>query len=53
LFDAKKTYVTLYVAHDNIPASRVYGRVGFAETGVPGVEDWVEIGFEDTDRGHW
>lgn len=49
--------VVLYVSHGN-PAARVYNRVGF--TGLdanlpapPEVENWLEIGFQNTQRGHW
>lgn len=55
-----KHYVVLYVAHDN-SAARVYERVGFVGLGqgpqknVPGVERWLEIGFDRSrvDLGHW
>ncbi|KAG8933442.1 hypothetical protein FRC02_011820 [Tulasnella sp. 418] len=57
LFEAKKSAVVLFVAHDNKAAEKVYDRVGFAGLcGKPrpeGVSDWIEIGFEDTDLGHW
>ncbi|QRW09241.1 GNAT family acetyltransferase [Ceratobasidium sp. AG-Ba] len=51
-----KESVVLYVSHEN-PAEKVYHRVGF--TGLCGtprpvvVEDWLEIGFKGTIRGHW
>ena len=48
--------VVLYVGHTN-SAARVYDRVGFVglsgKPKVSGVEDWLELGFENTDRGHW
>ncbi|KAG9011317.1 hypothetical protein FRB93_003119 [Tulasnella sp. JGI-2019a] len=57
LFGQRKDSVVLYVAHDNEPAERAYHRVGFGGLcGTPAefeVEDWLEIGFENTDRGHW
>jgi len=56
LLEVQKHSVVLFVAHDNLPAATVYSRVGFVGiNGTPreGVEDWVEIGFVDTARGHW
>ncbi|EJD54426.1 hypothetical protein AURDEDRAFT_110076 [Auricularia subglabra TFB-10046 SS5] len=48
--------VVLYVGHTN-SAARVYDRVGFVglsgKPKVDGVEDWLELGFANTDRGHW
>lgn len=49
--------VVLYVSHGN-PAARVYNRVGFLglepnQPCPPLVENWLEIGFQGTDRGHW
>ncbi|KAG9087981.1 hypothetical protein FRC06_002277 [Ceratobasidium sp. 370] len=56
LYRDGKESVVLYVSHEN-PAEKVYHRVGFAGlcgTPRPGlVEDWLEIGFEGTIRGHW
>ncbi|KAG9094618.1 hypothetical protein FS749_012114 [Ceratobasidium sp. UAMH 11750] len=56
LYRDGKESVVLFVSHEN-PAEKVYHRVGFAGlcgTPRPGpVEDWLEIGFEDTIRGHW
>lgn len=48
--------MVLFVAHDNGAAEKVYHRVGFQ--GLMGrtaqdVEDWIEIGFVNTERGHW
>ncbi|TFK36975.1 hypothetical protein BDQ12DRAFT_724793 [Crucibulum laeve] len=56
-----KESVVLYVAHDNNAARKVYDRVGFlglkkeAYGNVPGVEPWLEIGFdrESVDLGMW
>lgn len=57
LYELGKTSVVLFVAHDNKAAEKVYDRVGFQGLwGKPrpeGVNDWVEIGFEDTELGHW
>lgn len=49
--------VVLYVSHGN-PAARVYNRVGFQGLDdtmpiPPLVENWLEIGFQATNRGHW
>jgi len=53
-----KQQVALYVAHDNRGAVKAYHRVGFVGLSdtepVPAdVENWVEIGFLDTVKGHW
>jgi ribosomal protein S18 acetylase RimI-like enzyme len=53
-----KQSVVLFVAHDNPAARNVYRRVGFVgleNEVVPGVERWLEIGFDRTvvDLGHW
>ncbi|KAG9010300.1 hypothetical protein FRB94_010650 [Tulasnella sp. JGI-2019a] len=52
-----KREVVLFVAHDNKAAEKVYDRVGFQGLwGKPrpeGVNDWVEIGFEEAEVGHW
>ncbi|KAG9126612.1 hypothetical protein FRC07_002800 [Ceratobasidium sp. 392] len=53
----KHRAVVLYVGHDN-SAARVYHRVGYQglAEGVPRpleVENWLEVGFQGTDRGHW
>ncbi|KAG9083848.1 hypothetical protein FRC06_004344 [Ceratobasidium sp. 370] len=53
----KHRAVVLYVGHDN-SAARVYHRVGYQglAEGAPRpreVENWLEIGFQGTDRGHW
>ncbi|KAG8980544.1 hypothetical protein FRB90_007651 [Tulasnella sp. 427] len=57
LNEGKKSAVVLFVAHDNLAAEKVYDRVGFQGLcGKPrpeGVSDWVEIGFEKTELGHW
>ncbi len=49
--------VALYVAHDNIPASTVYDRVGFlglkGKERPVGVEDVLELGFENSIKGYW
>ncbi|KZW00603.1 hypothetical protein EXIGLDRAFT_695575 [Exidia glandulosa HHB12029] len=51
-----KKMVVLYVGHTN-SAARVYDRVGYEglcdKPKVEGVEDWLELGFENSDRGHW
>ncbi|KAF8753955.1 Acetyltransferase (GNAT) domain [Rhizoctonia solani] len=49
--------VVLYVSHGN-PAARVYNRVGFQGLDdnlplPPFVENWLETGFQATQRGHW
>ncbi|KAG8852832.1 hypothetical protein FRB96_008520 [Tulasnella sp. 330] len=52
-----KREVVLFVAHDNKAAEKVYDRVGFqglwGKARPEGVNDWVEIGFEDAEVGHW
>ena len=55
-----KSSIVLYVAHNNPAASGVYHRVGFAGLGdskrrVDGVENWLEIGFDQSkvELGHW
>jgi len=57
LYEQKRNSVVLFVAHDNVAAEKVYDRVGFQGLcGKPrpeGVNDWIEIGFEDTELGHW
>lgn len=58
LFGERKDSVVLYVAHDNEPAERAYHRVGFGGLcGTPAteleVEDWLEVGFKNTEMGHW
>lgn len=56
LTQLSKRMVVLYVGHTN-SAARVYDRVGYVGLGdkpkVEGVEDWLEVGFMNTDRGHW
>lgn len=56
LFERKKKSVVLYVGHQN-DAQRVYDRVGFVGlcgTDKPiGVEDALELGFQNTNRGQW
>lgn len=48
--------VVLFVGH-TLDAVRVYDRVGFVgldgTSKVDSVEDWLELGFERTDLGHW
>ncbi|KAG8902185.1 hypothetical protein FRB99_004791 [Tulasnella sp. 403] len=56
LNEAGRQSVVLFVAHDNAPAEKVYHRVGFQGLQgctAEGVEDWLEVGFVNTDRGHW
>lgn len=56
LKEAGRQYVVLFVAHDNEPAEKVYNHVGFEGLRgrtAEGVEDWLEIGFSGTERGHW
>ncbi|KZO96418.1 hypothetical protein CALVIDRAFT_598364 [Calocera viscosa TUFC12733] len=54
-----KQQIVLFVAHDLKTAAGVYGRVGFVGVGDRPmseralVERWLELGFEDTDTGHW
>jgi hypothetical protein len=56
LFKSGKDSVVLYVSHGSA-ALRVYDRVGFAglvkKDKPDGVEDALELGFTETDRGHW
>ncbi|KAF5357406.1 hypothetical protein D9758_005951 [Tetrapyrgos nigripes] len=57
----RKEKVALYVAHNNLAASKVYHRVGFTgldpenSTPSPEVESWTEIGFDraKVELGHW
>ena len=56
LLEEGKDSVVLYVAHDNAAAETVYHRVGFRglmSCPAEDVEDWLELGFVGTDRGHW
>ncbi|KZS96200.1 hypothetical protein SISNIDRAFT_483585 [Sistotremastrum niveocremeum HHB9708] len=57
LLQERKKSVVLYVAHDNIAAAKVYDRVGFAglcgKPKVDGVHPWLEVGFHNTELGHW
>lgn len=57
LFKERKDSVVLFVAHDNLAAAKVYDRVGFVglcgKPLVEGVEPWVEVGFQDSELGHW
>lgn len=55
-----KHAVVLYVAHNNPGAAKVYHRVGFqglsgsaVEPRPAGVEDWLELGFQGAQLGHW
>lgn len=53
-----KERIILYVAHSNPAAQTVYRRVGFVGlegSPVPGVEPWLEIGFDRNvvQLGHW
>ncbi|CAE6419359.1 unnamed protein product [Rhizoctonia solani] len=56
LYNESKDAVVLYVSHGN-PAEKIYHRIGY--TGLCGaprpaiVEDWLEVGFQNTIRGHW
>ncbi|CUA67375.1 hypothetical protein RSOLAG22IIIB_03015 [Rhizoctonia solani] len=56
LYHENKEAVVLYVSHGN-PAEKVYHRIGYAGLcGEPRpaiVEDWLEVGFQGTTRGHW
>ncbi|KAF8531273.1 hypothetical protein JB92DRAFT_2852719 [Gautieria morchelliformis] len=51
-----KQRVVLYVGNRN-PAAKVYSRVGFVgderEDREEEVEEWLEVGFRGTCRGHW
>ncbi|KAH7101380.1 hypothetical protein BKA62DRAFT_184533 [Auriculariales sp. MPI-PUGE-AT-0066] len=54
----QKKAVVLYVAHSNPGATKVYHRVGFqglstTEPRPAGVEDWLELGFQGSELGHW
>ncbi|KAG8874304.1 hypothetical protein FRB97_006001 [Tulasnella sp. 331] len=58
LYDEQKTSVVLYVALGNVAAEKVYHNVGFS--GLMGTprdaetdDEWLELGFEKTDLGHW
>lgn len=56
LKEAGRQFVVLFVAHENEPAEKVYNHVGFEGLRgrtAEGVEDWLEIGFSGTVRGHW
>ncbi|TDL28040.1 hypothetical protein BD410DRAFT_781986 [Rickenella mellea] len=61
LLQSGKEFVVLYVAHDNKAAAKVYHRVGFAGLAsdanevTPGVEPWLELGFDQSvvRLGHW
>lgn len=51
--------VVLFVGH-TLAATRVYHRVGFVGVGpgkqhsyTPDAENWLELGFTNTDLGHW
>ncbi|KZT54128.1 hypothetical protein CALCODRAFT_473876 [Calocera cornea HHB12733] len=52
-------HIVLFVAHDLTTAAGVYGRVGFVGVGDrpiserSSVERWLELGFKDTEIGHW
>jgi len=53
-----KTSVALYVAYpeENMAANVVYDRVGFVglrNNTHPRVSRWLEVGFADTENGHW
>ena len=56
LYSLEKQRVVLYVGNGNA-AANVYSRVGFRglqeEDGTEEVEEWLEIGFRGTCRGHW
>jgi len=56
--EEKKQELVLYVYRGNVAAEKVYHSLGFG--GLFGEEpdsdldpDWIEIGFHDTDLGHW
>ncbi|KAG8901628.1 hypothetical protein FRB99_005188 [Tulasnella sp. 403] len=58
LNEEHKMHVTLYVAHENISAQKAYHSVGFSglfdnpiDTDID--QDWLELGFDNTDVGHW
>lgn len=57
LFTLNKKWVVLYVAHNNPAAAKVYDKVGFVglcgKPRVEGVDDWIEIGCQNTELGHW
>ena len=57
LLQERKQAVVLYVAHNNPGATKVYNRVGFqglyTENRPLNVEDWLELGFQGADLGHW
>ncbi|EJU02647.1 hypothetical protein DACRYDRAFT_21678 [Dacryopinax primogenitus] len=54
-----KEVVVLFVGHDLKTAAHVYGRVGFVGVGDRPlserafVENWLELGFDNVDIGHW
>ncbi|CAE6458564.1 unnamed protein product [Rhizoctonia solani] len=56
LHNEGKDTIVVYVSHGD-PVEKVYHQVGY--TGLCGaprpelVEDWLEIGFQNTTRGHW
>jgi predicted GNAT family acetyltransferase len=57
LLKERKDSVVLFVAHDNLAAAKVYDRVGFqglcGKPRAEGVDPWLEVGFQDTNLGHW
>jgi len=57
LIKERRQAVVLYVAHDNPAAAKVYHRVGFQglsnQPRPEGVEDWLELGFQGANIGHW
>ncbi|KAH7338770.1 hypothetical protein B0J17DRAFT_767825 [Rhizoctonia solani] len=56
LYNEAKDAVVLYVSHGNV-AEKLYHRIGYVGLcGAPRpamVEDWLEVGFQNTMRGHW
>ncbi|KAG8915360.1 hypothetical protein FRC01_003688 [Tulasnella sp. 417] len=58
LHEEGKKSVLLYVALDNVPATKAYKGVGFAgllgDAQDPNMDtEWLELGFDGTDLGHW
>lgn len=52
LFNQGVSAVVSYVPFGNVAYQRLVAKTGFAETS-PGYSEWLEIGFEDVDMGHW
>jgi len=49
---AGMTSVVAFIPHGNAAAATIARRIGFIEAS-RSYRDWLEIGFQDTDLGHW